>query len=417
MPRRVTVAVVSDLHFCNERPVGSGSELSHIVIQRLHEEDGKNPWADLRNFVKENRLSADMLLCPGDITTHAAHGPLKAAWNGLVALGKDLNTSLVACATGNHDVSSRITDAKDDPIHDLNNPHDLFENLKLLKPEYPLHIYAENDPQSSRKRRVHYFGADFVMHEDENVRLVIFNSCARHITEKSSYERGIIAQSALDELSSQLNENTSDKINIFLCHHHPIQHSDVSGGGSYDFILNGDKLITYLADHGDWIIIHGHKHDGRIFYAGNGSIGSAPVVISASSMGAIFSSDELNRYRNQFYIIDVELPNSGCTLGTLKIWNWHCGQGWSKAINAKAGLTDGVGFGERTHSDTLAKQIADRIGNTPTPWRTLTSEFSFLAHLTPDSLKGLLKSLKNKHKIIEIRDENSGRITEIGPEA
>ena len=411
--RRITIAVVSDLHFCNQRTVGAGSELSHIVVQRIEETDGKNPWADLYKLVRDDVLKADMLLCPGDITTHAAHGPLKAAWGGLIELGKQLGTQSTACATGNHDVSSRYKDDSKNPIHDLDNPHDLFENLKLLQPDYPLHIHGEDSTSATgRKRRVHYFGADFVVHEDDNVRLIVFNSCARHVTENTSYERGSIAHSALAELGFHLKEMTEQKINIFLCHHHPIVHTQ-DGVGTYDFIHNGDLLLDRLADHGDWIVIHGHKHDGKIRYA-SGSAGSAPVVFSAASMGALLSAEELNRYRNQFYLVDIELPETGCPRGTAQVWNWHAGRGWAKAIDLNAGLTDGVGFGERAHPDVLAKIIFDQMNGVSRTWMQLVEEFDFLRYLTPDAHSKLLQSLERKHSLVVLRDSHSGQVTEIG---
>lgn len=414
LPRRLKIAVVSDLHFCNQRAVGSGSELSHIVIQRIEEENGKNPWADLHDLVRGESLSADLLLCPGDITTHAAHNPLKLAWRGLIGLGEKLKANVTACATGNHDVCSRYQDDKDNPIHALDNPHDLFENLKLLKPDYPLFIHGEESTcHDGRQRRVNYFGADFVIHEDDKVRLVVFNSCARHVTESTTYERGSIAKSALAELEIQLQQMTEPKINLFLCHHHPIVHTQ-GGVGSYDFILRGDELLQKLEAHGDWIIIHGHKHDGKIRYAPTGSPGSAPVVFSAASMGALLSTEELNRYRNQFYLIDIELPESGCPQGTAQIWNWHVGRGWSRAIDMKAGLTDGVGFGERAHPDVLAQMVADRLAGNTLSWKELVAEVAPLRFLTPDALEKLVQSLERKKSLIVLRDEVSGQITEIG---
>lgn len=412
-PRKLTVAVVSDLHFCNQREIGTGSELSHIVIQRIHETNGKNPWADLSDLVSRNGLKADLLLCPGDITTHAAHKPLKAAWSELIELGAKLGASVTACATGNHDVSSRYKAQADDPIHDLDNPHDLFENLKLLKPDYPLHVHGEAVASfEGRRRRVHYFGADFIIHEDDDVRLVVFNSCARHITENTTYERGSIAQSALAELKAQLDQLTSSKINIFLCHHHPIVHTQ-DGKGSYDFIHNGDALLERLSEHGDWIVIHGHKHDGKIRYA-TGSAGSSPVVFSAASMGAVLSAEELNKYRNQFYLIDIELPDDGCPRGTAKVWNWHAGKGWETALNMNAGLADGVGFGERSHPDKLAKEIFEKLAGHTRSWSDIVEEIDSLRYLTPEALNKLIQSLERKHSLNVLRDEDTGQLIEVG---
>jgi len=423
---RVTLAVISDLHFCNARTEGSGSELSHVVIQKFHESPGKNPWIDLMELVKRENIQADLLLCPGDITTHAAHEPLKVAWRSLIDLGRELHVSLMACATGNHDVCSRISDTTEkkeaakensNPIRELDNPQDLFENLKLLSPEYPLHVYADTDIHvTKRQRRIQYFGADFIMHEDEHYRIIVFNSCARHINDKAIYERGIIANSTLIELREQLKVASTPKINIFLCHHHPIPHSN-AGAGSYDFIFRGDELVRCLQEHGDWVIIHGHKHDGRIVYASHGSPASAPVVFSASSMGAILSSEQLNKYRNQFYLLDIYLPEKGCSRGTVRVWNWHLSNGWSKSIDPRVGLTDGVGFGERRHPDDLAEKVAQSVNIESVAWSTVVEEFPFINNLTPAALNDLLKSLNRHHDIVEMRDPNSNCITEIGRSA
>jgi len=413
---KITVAVVSDLHFCNQRSEGQGSELSHIVLQKLQEDSGKNPWSDLVDLIRRNEIKVDLLLCPGDITTHAQHEPLKAAWKGLVSLGKELDASLVACATGNHDVSSRIEKGHGNPVHEMDNPSDFFENLKLLSPEYPLQI-LKNIPDNTqhRRNRIQYFGADFLLHEDEHYRLIIFNSCARHTNDQAVFERGAIAESTLIELREQLKLATTRKINLFVCHHHPVVHTQ-DGKGTYDFLQRGDELIQLLQDNGDWIIIHGHKHDGRIIYAPTGAPGSAPVIFSASSVGAILSKDNLNNFKNQFYILDIFLPTRGCSLGSVKAWNWHFGEGWSQAIDPRVGLISGTGFGERTHSDDLAERIATDLGDEPVPWEEIVSKFSFVRHLTPGSLKELIKSLRNNHDIVHLPDEKTHQILSIGLE-
>lgn len=413
------MAVVSDLHFCNARAEGHGSELSHVVIEKLHESPGKNPWTDLMEMVAQENIRADFLLCPGDITTHAERAPLVAAWKGLVQLGKALQSSMMACATGNHDVRSRVPGKEGtyDPVHDLDNPHDLFENLKLLSPEYPLHVYTDGiNSLPNRKRRTEYFGTDFVLHEDIHARVIVFNSCARHLNDKSVYERGLIAESTLSELREQLNTLPADKINIFLCHHHPIQHTQ-GGTGAYDFIFRGEELVKCLQAHGDWIIVHGHKHEGRIVYASGGSPASAPVVFSASSLGAIFTQAQINKYRNQFYILEIELGAKGCSRGTAHIWNWYTGTGWAKSIDSRIGLIDGNGFGERAHPDDLAEKVAQMVGLESMKWDSVRHALPFLVNLTPEGQDDLEKSLKRKHNLIFLRNQITHSIMHIGPGA
>lgn len=412
---RITIAVVSDPHFCNAKLEGEGSEASHIVIERLSESFGKNPWKDLLTLVRDNNISADFLLCPGDITTHAQTKPLEIAWDGLVELGKAMKVSLLACATGNHDVRSRIEEKNTTTIKDLDLPHQLFENLKLLSPAYPLQLYTEkSDDSLHRSIRIHYFGADFVIHQNEAVRLVVFNSCARHITDSDSYERGIIAKSTLHELKQQLAETSSKKINIFLCHHHPCLHSQ-DGQGSYDFMHGGDDLLKILEEDGDWIVIHGHKHEGRLIYAPGST--ASPVVFSAASIGAVLSSHSLDKYRNQFYLLDIELPQLAGPRGVLRAWDWHLSTGWEEAVTGQQGLRSGMGFGERRHPNVLASEIASVVGSSLKKWNDVISACPFIRNLTPETLAAVIKALDKQHNLKTTPDPISKTIDQIGPRA
>lgn len=413
MLRRVRVAVIGDPHFCNERPVGTGSEPSHIVVQRL--QIGSNPWTDLKKLVSSEHLQVQYLLCAGDITTHAAKRPLEVAWHELVDLGRALKAKVTACCTGNHDVSSRHKPDGRNLVEVLENPPDLFENLKCLEPEYPLHTHESGASKAGRQRRVDYFGADFVIHEDEDVRLIVFNSCARHTTESETYERGKISKSTLAELKAELSARSDSKINIFLCHHCPGLHSQ-EGGSSYDFIQHGDLLLEELEAHGDWIVIHGHKHEGRIRYAPSASAGSAPVLFSASSLGSFLSHEQLAKYRNQFYVLDIELPPARAPRARVSVWNWHAGSGWVKAADPQAGLVDGVGFGVRAHPHEIAEEVAIAIATDTRTWPSLVETLPFLGYLTTDDLTRVIKRLEQSHSLVVLRD-NYGSVIEIGPGA
>lgn len=414
VPSKITVAVISDPHFCKKRLPGGGSEPSHIVLERLHEKPGKNPWSDLDTLLTKEKITANYLLCPGDITTHAEQESLKVAWGELIELGEKLEVSLMACATGNHDVSSRINEIEHkNPVHDLDNPPDLFENLKLLEPEYPLLFYPKKSQACfHRQKKIHYFGADFVIHEDEFCRIVIFNSCARHLNDNKTYERGIIAKSTLVELKKQLDDFSDRKINIFLCHHHPVSHSQ-EGSGNYDFILGGEDLMNLLQDFGDWIVIHGHKHEGRIIYSQSNS-GASAVIFSASSIGAVLTNQKLDKYRNQFYLLEIELGVKGPPLGSIKVWNWYLSKGWQEAKEMQVGLSSGVGFGERRHEDELAEKISDNIGNEVKSWEELVLQCKFIKNMTPGTLVKVLKKLEKNYKIVTESDPVSGKINKIG---
>ncbi|WP_408211438.1 metallophosphoesterase family protein [Paraburkholderia sediminicola] len=296
-------------------------------------------------------------------------------------------------------------------VRSLNNAADLFENLKLLSPAYPVHI--ENLPPAvAHSNRVHYFGADFVvLDSDPRFRLVVFNSCARHNSAPIEYERGRIADSALGWLEETLRstDDSNPKLNLFVCHHHPIQHED-HHLGSYDFIQNGQRLLDLLSKYGDWTVFHGHKHHGKLTYALGGA--SSPVVFAASSFSAMLDDAAL-RMRNQFYLVDLVLPSAGgAPLGTVRAWNWYPGAGWRNADSPSDGIYTGCGFGERRHADVMADLIATKLGSTMR-WGDVLSAVPSLLNVTPRDMSTIERSLRVRHNI-QITVGHDGKFDEVG---
>ncbi len=405
---RITVAVLSDPHFYVDR-AGSQEEPSFLQLKN----DGQdfsircNPWTQLEELIDSEGLRARLVLCPGDITTRADKVALGAAWGKLNSLGRKLNASLVAAATGNHDVCSRTKNDKCSPQNMLENPTDLFENLKALKPAYPVNFL--NAAVDSHRNRVHYFGADYVLCEDDDYRLVVLNSCARHTTDSAEYERGRIAKSTLEWLKRELSEGTGKKANILLCHHHPIQHEELDLG-SYDLMKGGELLTRLLEEYGDWVIIHGHKHHGRMVYASGGA--KAPVVFAAGSLSAKLG-DLSDKLRNQFYLVDIALDtNGGPIKGTVRSWNWYQGLGWKKSLSQRDGIYTGCGFGNKQHPDTLADAIKTNCSQVPMQWPKVIELNPELNYVTPKDFASFEKSLLERHSL-EISKGQEGKLEEL----
>jgi hypothetical protein len=411
---KLTIAIASDLHFFSTAPsttrdpswLGLENNGTPPKYQRP-----SNPWSSLTELLEREELRADLLVSPGDITTHADQNGLSVAWFNLIDLGKRLNAHLVAVATGNHDVCSRPNDVSTNPIRQLNEPTDLFENLKLLDPEYPLHHLSNYDSKVAHAQRLHYFGSDYTLVDDHtDYRLIVLNSCGRHTTTPTEYERGRIASSTRLWLGKQLKQMDwkQRKLNLLVCHHHPLLHED-NHSGSYDFMKDGSLLLKDLSEFGDWVIFHGHKHHGKLSYAPGSS--SPPVVFAASSFGALLE-DAGNSMRNQFYIIDLELdPNGGAPKGTIRAWNWFIGQGWQRANSTNDGIFYGCGFGEKRHPDEIADEIKSNV-TIPADWSTVKENVSCLNHVTPSDLLKIGKSLEQRHSICILKDD-AGVITQV----
>lgn len=389
--KALKIAVVSDLHFQPKALVANSNKSSWLTF-----ESGKFEnqfWSQLIETIKDENLEADLLICPGDITTHGNQEGLVFAWEKLNELGLLLKAKVLGVATGNHDVQSRPLNIQNE-IRDLNHINDLSEALKNLTPKYPLVVQGES-PDIAHQRRIHYFGADFIIYDEcVDYRLVIFNSCSRHTSSPSDYERGVISDSTvlwLEMALKDMYDPKNKKVNIFLCHHHPIQH-DEHRLGSYDFIKGGTRLLDMLNKYGSWIVVHGHKHHAKVSYHNTGSKKS--VVFAAGTLSS--HKNTLGKeFTNQFYIINTS-NGRGTPKGTIETWSWH-GNRWAKSKSRKDGVFTGVGFGEVGCIETLAEKIAEYYGDSimPKAWGDILKEFPILAYFVPKDFEMLQNHLSD----------------------
>ncbi|MGH1461877.1 MAG: metallophosphoesterase family protein [Neptuniibacter sp.] len=400
----IRIAVVSDLHFLQSEEHSSVSWLTFKENGELKD----HLWSRLIDKVETDNIKADLLLCPGDITTWANKAGLNKAWESLIELGKSLDVDIVTSATGNHDVSSRKSEIKDNPIRQLDEPDDLIENLKQLSPPYPLVDLKNNDSLIAGQRRVLYFGADYlIFDESENYRLVVFNSCARHTQNPTDYERGRIAESALSWLEDQLkdlHDTKQPKTNIFLCHHHPVLHDELNLG-TYDFMHNGTELLSMLGKYGSWMVIHGHKHHARIRY--DGKSGIKPIPIFAAGTLAAHKETLGDGFNNQFYIIEINTDSTVFGLkGQIKAWHW-AGNRWNKTKNRSDGIAYDTGFGFQDSLQNIIPQIDELVPRAnAVAWAKILGDIPELKYMIPSDMEHLKAALEQID--IDMCDDDDG---------
>ncbi|MEI8648248.1 metallophosphoesterase [Paraglaciecola sp. Hal342] len=202
------IAVASDLHFVSENNVNDGDYHSWLSFQ-ADKSFNNLFWKNLLEKIDADNITADILVCPGDITTHAEPIALKFAWEKLLELAKALDCKLLATATGNHDVKSRPSELNN-VIRDLNQNDNLLENLKLLDPPYP--FVDLNDTTQAHSNRVHYFGTDYLLYETDNYRVLIINSCSSHSADQKEYERGSVSESTMNWIKLDLQRINNKKV-------------------------------------------------------------------------------------------------------------------------------------------------------------------------------------------------------------
>lgn len=387
------VLVLSDLHFCKSNTT-TKSWLVHDA------ESGMHIWSDLFGLIDREQMVADLVICPGDITTQACEESLEVAWKHLNELRSKLDAPVLATATGNHDVVSR--NMLNGPANQRIEQYiDLVENLKLLDPPYPI-VLSDEPNENTKQMRVNYFGKDFIIYENQEYRLVVLNSCSRHRDDSVEYNRGSVGKAALKWLEEELGEidpRNSPKINILICHHHPIRHSEYNLG-QFDQMYDGDLLLELLKKYGNWIVIHGHKHHARLVYSQGGNH-TIPIFAAGT-----FSSHKETlgpEFNNQLYLMNIEPATKRSLKGSIKVWDWERTQGWIEGKRIENKVFSGVGFGYRGDIFELADQIESNLEPLIVkPWDDLQSEIPDLNYLVPSDYHELFEELRTRSIEIQL---------------
>jgi hypothetical protein len=340
------IAVVSDLHACDD--VGSDASVSpsHLKISLPNNEPGKHPISGLLKLIETEALRADILLCAGDMGDKAQPSGIKYAWKAVHEIGRKLGASLITATSGNHDLDSRFLTTPDADPKGI---------LLGLDPPYPLPDEALNDK---------YWARNYVIIDNDHYRLIILNSCAQHGTEAHEIEHGRISSHTLAAIAKDLDRSEPRTINLLLCHHHPQQHMELNLG-DYDAMKNGQLLLDMLATgkYGRWLIIHGHKHHPKVVYASGPA--TSPTIFSAGSLCAVLYPELQTKARNQFYLLSMPFEHirQFGLVGTIQAWDWAFGEGWAPAASTNSGLPAVSAFGFRGDPRQTALRISSLVRN------------------------------------------------------
>ncbi|MER8828545.1 hypothetical protein NKH73_27085 [Mesorhizobium sp. M0938] len=183
----------------------------------------------------------------------------------------------------------------------------------------------------------------------------------------------------------------------------------------YSEMMNGDRLINTLIDSkvGPWLIIHGHKHLPRITYAPGGNV--APTIFSAGSFSAKLYPEYGDKARNEFYIIELEIPDTigsvSSLRGSISTWQWTYGNGWNRP-KAGHGLGPSAAFGARVdiaeEATRLATQLKATSAGTTVSWENICSASKLLKYLIPDDLASFLDHLGSDHGMKALYEPDGG---------
>jgi 3',5'-cyclic AMP phosphodiesterase CpdA len=375
------VAILSDLH-CHPKNVQRWDSLLHYDAPKVP--TNKHPIASVLRLIGQEKLRADALLIPGDLTNRMNPEGLRAGWAFCKEVANALETDLVAATLGNHDVDYL---GKIGP-----NP---FEPARALHAMYPV---------SAVDKQKDFWNSGFCILERPPLRVVVINSVSQY-TDSDEVKRGYVTDEQLELLRDRLSVLKPQPFQVALMHHHPIQH-EILGLGSDDLMKNGENLISILLDLGFHLAVHGHKHHPRIAYSGGGT--NSLLILAAGSIAATTEKGLLSNTRNLFHI--VELDDNAVVAcgphGVIRSWEFHLYRGWKPATIGAADVPAVTGFGCHCDFSQLAEQIFkwfDReVGSGFAgffEWQELLRVFPQLQYLIPTDLKDLAKLLTNRYRI------------------
>lgn len=388
-PTSLRIAIATDLHYLQGDDGGIYPQVcvSSSKIDPMAELIGKLSSVDC-----PIRPIADILLCPGDITTRACVESFKKGWGDLKQLQSVLGAHELIAATGNHEIVSRGDNTHSFPGNS-ESAIKPFEHL-IIAEDYPARFKA-------RDQKWIYWGRGFEVVTGDDWVVVTLNSCHYHNSLlPNEYERGRIGDAALAELDQKLKDFSSRyKYKIVMLHHPPTLHEELDVELGRIAMYNGELLIKTLENTcEDWLVLHGHKHLSRLVQAAGGEY--APIILGAASFGAMVTGDLAGKTRNQFYIL--ELISSECgerTKGVFEALSWD-GNEWSLTSKVTHGLPHGCGFDlENQFKSRKVAQLIKRFiedGKQPfVTWSELKSGIAELSYLMPKDISNLCEMLDN----------------------
>lgn len=382
--------VVSDLHaFCGE---AGDRAPSTFRISGTDERAAKFFDDCLKALAAGGVDRVDAVLCAGDLTDKAEPEALERVWALLNDLATKLSAPLIATA-GNHDLDSR-------GLYHVDPKDSLLD----------LHPYF---PTGTLEGQLRYFAHHFDIQSVAGTRVVTLNSSAHHGLTQSKKEQAVdiesdhgrITSSTIARLKKAMQDSPSAGPSILLTHHHVVQLPDHDLAEN-SIMVDSGLLIDALAEDGQWLIIHGHKHRPYIHYAPG--TGGSPAVFSAGSMGAIMDGEFSQAVENQFFLIELLKEEFALQLGLgvsgiVKTWTrspWGK-EPWRRATGSDA-MPAVSGFGWRADPTVVASRIMDLLSEDPSScsYADIASRIDTLPYLAPDDLKRTIAILEKRGCIV-----------------
>lgn len=347
-------------------------------------------------FVEREKLKANYLLIPGDITGKAHPSEFKLASTIILEIASALSVpeEKILFVPGNHDKDWGVLPSGETDLSGVRNTqmyaplrHNEWLFEKILN-RSSSQMFTENCT---------------AIWEFDDLIVVGYNS-SWHDNRNQEIHHGLIKSSSLEWLDQKLQELDSNplKVRVFLVHHHPIQYSNpIPDLPDFSIMTNAENLLKLLNKYKFDLLLHGHKHVPHLTTQSINS-GFPLVILGAGSFSSQLEWSYNGHASNLFHLINIDARNSSseCISGLLQSWSYYSGQQW-KPSTSHGGILHKIGFGSHTTHMALKKQLEPKIrlgfqSSNYVKWEDLVKEDRQLMYLPPDLVVALLKEIGNE---------------------
>jgi 3',5'-cyclic AMP phosphodiesterase CpdA len=224
----ISLLVISDIHASANKLEDDGAVSWYSTLPE-YDRPHRNPFRGIPDLLKEERLSVDLILCPGDLADCAEPTAQDKAWALLEDLRAKVGARRLIGTVGNHDIDSRSKHSAFDPK----------TTLQSLTPIFPGLSEGECD---------FFWSRNFAIVDDCEVRFVVLNSAAFHgihsgdaTDANREYLHGRVSDRTIEAIASKFGGATS-KLNVLLMHHHVYRNEHITST-DYSEMRNGQALV------------------------------------------------------------------------------------------------------------------------------------------------------------------------------
>jgi UDP-2,3-diacylglucosamine pyrophosphatase LpxH len=366
---------------CPEPPATSRKELAKYKLKT--EDAYRQKFVE---FIRRERISADYLVLPGDLTNKSRPPEVKIASEFILQAADALNVAhdRIVFAPGNHDVDWSkydLTDTTGIYWQERYNTigHGDFHFRQLVN-------HGHGDIFSSP----HFIAWNF-----NNLLAISYNSASHDspVPEDAAHH-GFADPDHINAIREYLDRigPANDQLRLFLVHHHMLDFSSpIPKTPDFSLMTNAENLLTLLHEYNFDLIIHGHKHHPRFDAHCTQTYPHLPILCSGSFSVEI-DTQWAGTIDNQFHLVTVTGRDGreNRITGTVTSWSNNRARGWIPSEQSSSGIHHIIPFGSYVMPQELDARLEPFITQWLTQhdhvtWKIISEHFPDLEHLPLDS--------------------------------